>query len=310
MRKIWTLTMNPAIDLGAEVEEVIPNQKLRTRQPAIEPGGGGVNVARALNRMDERSTAIFPVGGPLGCYYKSLLDAENVDYEAVETEESLLRFNINLREKNHANQYRILMPGPELRESEWHQILDLLKDSLRKENLLVVSGSLPSEVPNDFERSLAKIIEAAGARFILDGPGDMIERMKETRIDWITPNQREFEDLLGRNLESDDLEEELVSFIEGHSTENILLTLGSKGAIYAGAEGVRHIPAPEVDPVSAVGAGDSAVAGLVLALAHGRDCFSASQWAVAAGAAAVKTPGSHLLKKSDFEALREELCES
>ena len=133
----------------------------------------------------------------------------------------------------------------------------------------------------------------------------MSDRLAETPVSWITPNKREFEQIVKHSIEERDLANELEHFVANSRVRNVLLTLGSQGILYAGEEGLHRIGSPEVDKVSAVGAGDSAVAGLACALARGESHKTAIQWAVAAGAAAVLTAGIHLLKQEDFDRLRE-----
>ena len=307
MTKVWTVTMNPAIDLGAEVESVVPDAKLRCSEPSIEPGGGGVNVSRALRRVDAGSTAVFPEGPGLGEFYRHLVEAEGVDCRTFGIGRPMHRISNHFRETENRRQYRFNLPGPELEESEWRAALDLVRDLLDEKDILVMSGSLPPGVPVSFTRLLGEVAAEARASFVLDAPGAVLDELKQTPVRWITPNRKEFEELIGRRMDGDRLEEELEALVadEDNGFENVLLTLGVEGALCAGAEGAWRIRAPEVEKVSAVGAGDSAVAGLVLGLMGGKDHRTASEWAVAAGAAAVMSPGTELLSKKDFDSLCE-----
>lgn len=297
--------MNPAIDLGATVESVNPDVKLRCSTPSIGPGGGGVNVARALNLIHGESTAIFPEGSWLGRFYRGLVEAEGVDCKTFETERPMHRINAHFRETESHHQYRFNLPGAELEESDWQGALKLLSDMLEEDAILVMSGSLPPGVPEELSGLVAEAVRRARACLVLDAPGEVLKELKNNPVSWITPNQREFESLIGHEVADGQLEEELGSLVEHTAFENVLLTLGEKGAFCAGTEGIWNVPAPNVDKVSSVGAGDSAVAGLVLGLAKGEDHRTASRWAVAAGAAAVQSPETELLREKDFE----ELCD-
>ncbi|MFP4353269.1 MAG: 1-phosphofructokinase family hexose kinase [Puniceicoccaceae bacterium] len=304
MTKVWTLTMNPSIDLGAEVESVVPDVKLRCSAPSIEPGGGGVNVARALRRVESGATAIFPEGAGLGAFYRRLIEEEGVDCRTFAIHGFMHRINNHFRETESRRQYRFNLPGPEMWESEWRSALDLIEDLLEEKDILVMSGSLPPGVPAKFTRLVAETAGNAGALFVLDAPGEVLLELKGAPVGWITPNRKEFEEWIGRRLDGDRLEEELESSLGESAFENVLLTLGSDGAVCAsGEEGVSRIRAPEVEKVSAVGAGDSAVAGLVLGLVRGEDHRTACEWAVAAGSAAVMSPGTELLEKENFHSL-------
>lgn len=305
MHKVWTLTMNPAIDLEAELGSVTADVKLRCAEPRIDAGGGGVNVARALNRIGGKASALFPEGAALGSFYRSLVEAEGVDCDTFKIDEPMRRINTHFRETDKQHQYRFCLPGPKLEERDWQRAVDLLEKVLEEDDILVTSGSLPPGVSSDFNALTAEIAEKAKAYFVLDAPGDVLKALKQTTISWITPNRDEFEDLLGHEVPDHELEKELSSFVEDSVFDNILLTLGPKGALYAGKEGTQSIPSPEVEKLSSVGAGDSAVAGLVLGLAQGEDHRASCRKAVAAGAAAVMTPGTGLLERKNFEALLE-----
>lgn len=295
--------MNPAIDLEAKLGTVTPDMKLRCAEPMIDAGGGGVNVARALQRLEGKVCALFPEGDAFGTFYRSLVEAEGVDCATFAIDQPMQRINTHFRETEKQRQYRFCLPGPSLEERDWQRALDLLKKLLKEGDLLVTSGSLPPGVPSEFNSLTAQVAKEANACFVLDAPGEVLKTLKETEISWIKPNLNEFKNLLGLDVQDHALEEELSALVENSVFENILLTMGAKGAIYAGEEGVERIPSPQVEKISTVGAGDSTAAGLVLGLARGEDHRSCCRNAVAAGAAAVMTPGTKLLEKSDFDAL-------
>lgn len=295
--------MNPAIDLEAAVDTVTPDKKLRCAEPMIDVGGGGVNVARALHCIGGKASALFPEGSELGPFFRSLVEAEGVDCETFKISPPMRRINTHFRETDRKHQYRFCLPGTELPEGEWRSALDLLKKVLKEGDILVTSGSLPPGLSSDFNIQTAKVAEGAGADFVLDAPGEVLKDLKQSGTSWITPNRREFEDLLGYEVTDDQIEKELNDLVENSVFENILLTMGQRGALYAGKEGFARIPSPDVEKVSSVGAGDSAVAGLVLGLARAEAHRASCRKAVAAGAAAVMTPGTELLEMENFAAL-------
>lgn len=295
--------MNPAIDLGSGVEQVQPDKKLRCEGLHIEPGGGGVNVARAMKRLGTEATAIFPSGGLCGSLYERLLDDEGVTYHRVQVEHGIRRINTNIREKAENRQYRFCTPGTTLTEGDCKRLLQCVEERLEPGVILVVSGSLPPGAPSDFYAQVAEIADTREALSILDASDSMSEEVAETPWSWILPNKREFQHILGHTVEDRDLENALEDFIENSRIRNMLLTMGKQGILYAGEGGRFRIDSPDVEKVSAVGAGDSATAGLASALAQEQSHQSAIQWAVAAGSAAVMTAGSHLIEKKDFDRL-------
>jgi hypothetical protein len=146
---IVTLTMNPAIDVSTGVDYVIPAEKLRRGPPTYEPGGGGINVARAVARLGGEALALFVAGGPAGLLLGSLLDAEGVHYQAMPIA-AWTRENLNVLETVTTRQFRFLMPGPTLLECEWQAVLDTITMLVPRPKYLVASGSLPPGVPADF----------------------------------------------------------------------------------------------------------------------------------------------------------------
>jgi 6-phosphofructokinase 2 len=118
--KIVTLTMNPAIDMNSEVDQVLAEHKLRCGKPEFEPGGGGINVSRAIRNLGGESLALLPAGGPNGDLMKQLLTDEKINFDLIPVKEHS-RLSINIYEELSTNQFRFIMPGPELYENEWKQ---------------------------------------------------------------------------------------------------------------------------------------------------------------------------------------------
>ncbi|MGD2121263.1 MAG: PfkB family carbohydrate kinase, partial [Gemmatimonadota bacterium] len=123
MPRIVTVTMNPAVDKSTVAPRVLPERKLRCSQPRREPGGGGLNVSRALRRLGQESLAVLMAGGPTGAMLESLLEREGVECRTLPTEE-WTRENLMVREEGEgSHQFRFDMPGPGLSEGEWKSCL-------------------------------------------------------------------------------------------------------------------------------------------------------------------------------------------
>ena len=164
---ILTLTMNPALDESTSVPYVLPDRKLRCQAPTYEPGGGGINVARAIRKLGGDALACFPVGGPAGELIKQLLVAEGVRYEAISVAE-WTRENINVLEEVSGRQFRFCMPGAALGDAEWPRFLEWLRRVRPPPDYLVASGSLPPGVPVDFYAQVATVAREIGSRLVLD----------------------------------------------------------------------------------------------------------------------------------------------
>lgn len=155
MEKIVTLTLNPAIDKSTTVKTIVPDKKLKCSNPVFEPGGGGVNVSRAIKKLGGNSTAIYVAGGYSGKFYQHLLNNEGIESCVIEIE-GHTRENMIVVDESSKLQYRFGMPGPALKNEEWQKCLDILEKSSGVE-YIVASGSLPDGVPEDFFARLAAV---------------------------------------------------------------------------------------------------------------------------------------------------------
>lgn len=309
METIVTLTMNPAIDTSVEVPRVEAHAKLRTSSPRRDPGGGGINVSRALKRMGVDARAWFPAGGPSGELLVELVEGEGVPAAPIPVED-VTRDNLTVNEKEGDAQYRFVMPGAELEEAEWEEVLDRLAEADPRPGWLVASGSLPPGVPEDFYARLARWAKERDVRLVLDTSGPALRAALEVGVYLVKPNARELGQALDREIESEeDQEEGARELLERGAARVVVVSLGAAGVLLASEEARERIRSPSVRPRSRVGAGDSAVAGIVRGLARGDSVARAVRLGVAAGAAAVMTPGTGLCRGKDVERLYRQLME-
>jgi 6-phosphofructokinase 2 len=307
--KIATLTMNPAIDKSSAVAQVVAEWKLRCDPPVYEPGGGGINVSRAIHKLGGDSLALYTAGGLSGEMIGSLLDGEGLKHQAI-TIAGLTRESFTILEKSTGLQYRFGMPGPTLQKAEWQRCLEEMSGLLPQVDYLVASGRLPPGVPPDFYGQLAKLAKEQSTRLIVDTSGEALRLAVEEGVFLIKPNLREFAELTGQER-VDELQEEhlALSLVSSHKSETVVISLGAAGVLAGSSEGTERVPAPLVPIKSKVGAGDSTVAGIVLALSRGKSWREAVRFGVAAGAAAVMTPGTELCRRDDTERLFEQIMQ-
>lgn len=306
---IATVTMNPAIDKSSSVDRVVAEWKLRCDLPSYEPGGGGINVSRAIRNLGGNSLAWYIAGGFSGKLLRELLDREGLEHQGIPIQ-GMTRESLSVLEKSTGLQYRFNMPGPKLAKKEWETCLKEITHLLDRVEYLVASGTLPPGVPNDFYGLLAQRAKRKKVRMILDTSGEALRLALQEGVFLIKPNLREFAELTGQER-SDELEEEnrAKELVKQGGCEVVVVSLGAAGVLAASAAGTERIPAPVVPIKSKVGAGDSTVAGMVLALARGWSWPKALRFGVAAGAAAVMTPGSELCRREDTERLYKQIME-
>jgi len=304
---IVTLTINPCLDISAEVDRVVSTKKLRCQNDRRDPGGGGINVSRAITILGGASTAFFPAGGSTGQAIIDLLKAEEIACRSIELE-GANRQSFAVRELESQEQFRFALPGPEVGERVWQKCLDEIREVNPSPDLIVASGSLPPGVPVDYYGRLADHFGDRDTKVVVDTSGEPLKKALEQPVYLVKPNQRELEYVCDCSLEEEKVQEkkcrEMVA--EGRC-EVLVLTLGANGALLTSRDEQKRITGLEVEEVSAVGAGDSFVGALVLALHQGRDLQEAFLYGMAAGTAALTTKATELCRKDDTEKFFEKL---
>ena len=304
MKKIITITVNPTLDKSVLVPSLIENQKLRCTDIKYEPGGGGINISRAIKKLGGSSMALFLAGGHFGSYFINLFKKKKIEYESFsiknETRESLIIFD-----ELNAKQYLLDMQGPIVFENEWHNLLTHIS-KLKDVAFIVASGSLPRAIPIDFYAQIARIAKKMGAKFILDTSGEPLKLAINEGLFLIKPNLKEMGILSGINkIEREKAKVEALKIIKSKKCEAIVISLGADGALLVTADYTEHFLAPKVAVKSTVGAGDSMLAGLVLKLAENQNLQNAVRYGVACGAAATMNSGTTLCNKKDADDLFE-----
>ena len=305
MKSIVTVTMNPTIDKSAAVWSVVPERKLRCHSPGYEPGGGGINVSRAIGRLGGEARALYTAGGLQGRLLGDLLAGEGMECLPMPVAEAT-RENLIVFEESTKLQFRFGMPGPTLAPEEWEGSLALLAGLSPAPDYVVASGSLPPGVPEDFYARLARAAKARGARVIVDTSGKALAPALAEGVFLVKPNVGELRELAGEGVEEETLKEEAArGLLAKGQSEVVVVSLGAAGAFAVWQGGGGYFRAPTVPIQSKVGAGDSMVPAMVLGLARGGSLEEAVRFGVAAGAAAVMTPGTELCRREDVERLYE-----
>lgn len=305
MKRIVTLTLNPAIDGAAEAEEVRPIRKVRTWGERYDPGGGGINVARVVQELGGEAFAIYLSGGTTGPVLDGLVIAAGIEARRIAIA-GHTRISHTVHERSSGLEFRFVPEGPAVAWEEWQACLAAMEGI--DCDYLVASGSLPRGVPADFYVAVAEIAARRGAKLVLDTSGEALRKATARGVYLIKPSLGELEDLIGRKLPNPaDQERAVHRLIESGAAEIVALTLGRDGALLATRNGLRRLAGVKVKPKSAVGAGDSFLAAMTLGLAQGRTAEHAFALAVAAGTAAVLTMGTELCRREDVERIYEEI---
>lgn len=304
MSRIVTLTLNPAMDLSTTAARVEPTRKLRCSLPHYDPGGGGINVARVVATLGGDALAVYPGGGPFGDLLERTLAGLGVPQRRVpiagDTRES---FTVD--EGASGLQYRFVLPGPELSAVEQQACLGAIAALDPRPSWLVLSGSFPPGVAPMFFDQVVALAQRIGARLVLDCSGEALRHAGQRGgIHLLKPSLSELATLAGGKVEGVAAQEAALRELIGRGVvEVIVLSLGGEGAVLASKEGIERFAPLDVPVCSAVGAGDSMVGAMVLALSRGWSLPAAVRYGIAAGSATLMRPGTELCRAEDVERL-------
>lgn len=304
---ILTVTLNPSLDKSTRVAGIVPEKKLRCEAPEYQPGGGGVNVARAIHKLGGEATALYLAGGHVRHFFQELLQKEGIETMPLPMA-GRIREALAVVDTTTNQQYRFNEPGPTVSESEWQNCLEEIS-RMRHLRYVVGSGSLAPGVPDDFYDRLGAVAKTLGARYVLDTSGEALRHAADGSGAYLLkPNLLELSTLSGTaELEMDEVDDAAKALIAKGAAEVIVVSLGAQGALLVTAGFCKHVMAPTVRKRSTVGAGDSMVAGMTLALSRGRALEEVVCFGVACGAAATMNEGTSLCHREDVERLFEKM---
>lgn len=302
MPSILTITLNPAIDKSTSVAAMVSEKKLSCSTPLFEPGGGGINVARAIKKLGGNATALYLAGGYTGKFFTQLLDKEHIPSEVIEIA-AHTRENLIVLDSAANQQYRFGMPGPTVTQNEWEALIHFIEqvDSI---DFIVASGSLPQGVPTNIFATIAAIAKKKKAKCIVDTNGEALQAAVAEGVFLIKPNLGELSALVGKEtLGPTEIVSAAREVIAKGQCEFVMVSMGPAGAMLVTQNEAITIATPPVKRMSTVGAGDSMVAGIVFSLANGKTILQSAQYGVACGTAATMNPGTELCKVEDAEKL-------
>jgi 1-phosphofructokinase/tagatose 6-phosphate kinase len=292
---IVTVTMNAAVDRTLTVPNFLLGQRHRASQVLTLAGGKGINIARALKRLDVPVVATGLAGGRTGVRIVEELTAEAIlnDFVRIgdESRTSTAVVDPTANTYTEINEW-----GPEVREAELELLTEKLIYLARGADIVVFAGTLPRGVAEGFYAEAIRELNRRGVRTVLDSEGEPLRLGAAAEPYLVSPNQAEAEGLVGQELTE---EREVVQALEDIAElgpRNVLITeeMGSY-ALLREERGVAkryRATAPRVEPLSTVGAGDVLLAGFLAALFEQRTPEEALRAAVAAGAASTLEIGA------------------
>lgn len=294
---ILTITLNPTVDYATTAPDILRDQKLRCTEPQIDPGGGGINVARAIRKLGGQATALVAIGGATGAHLLQLLALEGVPTVAFQGPGET-RQSMTVTETSTGEQLRFVMPGPSWNDADVARGLDSIDQAAGDGTFVVLSGSQPPGVAKDFPTIAAEHVAGRKAKLIVDTSGPALEHLAADAHDAVfllRMDGEEAEGLAGRPLPlRADTANFARSLIAKGVARNIIVARGADGSVLATADKAWHCVAPKVKVISKVGAGDSFVGAFTLSSARGEPLSESLRSGVAAASAAVASEATRL----------------
>lgn len=299
---IITVTLNPAIDKTVEIKDFKIGAVNRIASMRQDAGGKGINVSKVIQRMKGESKALGILAGPSGSFIKSFLDSTGINNEFLFIEgETRTNFKIiDTINKTHTD---INEPGPEVSEEDIMRVKEILLNQVNAGSVVVFSGSVPVHTDTRVYGKWIKACREQGVKTILDADGELLKYGMEAGPYLVKPNRYELERFFGKEIETTEEIEALGrSLILDYGIEQVVVSLGEKGALFIDRHQSLMAKALKVDVKSTVGAGDSMVASLALSICRKDSLEAAARLAMAASIANVMTEGS---QPADYETILE-----
>ena len=303
---IYTLTLNPALDLELTVDSLPFNQVLRARDTRTDCGGKGFNVSRALAALGHKSTALGFVGGSTGQRLEQALNGMGIhtDFVYVSGE---TRTNVSIVTEPPSDYLKVNQPGPMIRPAEIEALFQKIQMLAKASDYWVLSGSLPPGVAADIYAQIIQVVQTNGAKAVLDTSGEPLHLGCSARPYLVKPNLLEAQQLTGIVIDNMAAAYRAAEKIQSSGIEVVVISLGEQGAILHNGKLSLLAQPPTIQEHNPIGAGDALVAGLVWGLNQETSLIEALRWAVASGAAAASLPGTGVGSLEDIEQLEKEI---
>lgn len=286
---IVTLTINPAIDRIVSVDKLVFEDRAYISDRSEIAGGRGVNASHVIHGFGGKTLALLASGGDAGQRMEKSLAGMGFPFEVVHVR-SETRTNLTISDKQGLT-IKLNELGLPLEHAELKEIRNLVDARLAKAHWLMICGSMPPGVPPHYYCEIIGLAKKHGVKALLDTDGDALHHALETKPTIITPNQQEAERLLGRALITRGQFIEALDRIHKMGPESVILSLGSRGAMGCGPEGVFEALAPRIDALCPIGAGDAMAAAFVWSMEKKKPFADSLRWGVAAGTAKAALPG-------------------
>jgi 6-phosphofructokinase 2 len=299
VKPISILTLNPAVDISYELEELVSNKKSRSIHTKYYAGGNGINLARALTELNVPASCFSIIGGEIGRLLLRLLgDSLKENHHYVEVDGDT-RLNAILQRKNPPAQYEIDSHGPEIQKEVVDQVLNSFTQA-SQHNIAVLTGSIPPGVNKNVYECLSNELGQNGTRVIIDANGEELINAMHTSPYLLRLNRYVLESIVNRRLEQPEDVAEAAREIQKKGPKKVCVTLGQQGAVLTCTEHSYYCNAPKVRIKSTVGCGDSTMAGIIASIYHHETPEEMLRMGIICGSATASHPGTELFEIAEI----------
>jgi 1-phosphofructokinase family hexose kinase len=304
--KIVCVSANPAIDRRIHIASLVPGEVIRARSSVAMPGGKAAHVAMAARALELGPNWIGFLGGAIGEQVESELRRLAIEVSPIRTAAET-RVNLEIIE-NSGRITEVLEPGGQISGDEQTEFLRLFAENLSadwKGALVAISGSLPPGLPPDFYAQLIGVARQAESAVFLDTSGDALGAGIAAKPNFIKPNRREAEVLLGRTLPDLQAVVAAARLLISLGARSAAITLGAEGLVWVeGKDGPTWLAEPpRLKAISTVGCGDTTLAGFAYAALRGLRGEDTLRFAAACGAANCLAELEGRISPSDVQSL-------
>ena len=302
---IFTLTLNPAIDVHCKSDEFIPFAENLFDVTSNDAGGKGINISRALNVSGAKNTAVVVVGTDNGDDFLKQLRDEDISYKEIKVS-GRIRENITLHTKNQ-KETRISFSGFSSDNSIIDKCEKILNEEDLKDSIITVTGRLPDGVEMPYVIEFILRLKEKGAKIVIDSRSFKKEDITACRPWLIKPNEEEIK--MYTDTPVNDIKSAVVASCELklQGIENVMISLGGKGAVLTTDDGTYVANALKIDVVSTIGAGDSSIAGFIAKFSQNGSLEESLKNAISYGSAACCVDGTQAPKIEDIKRFYNEI---
>lgn len=302
---IVTLTLNPAFDVHCYAQDFQPFHENLASIIANDAGGKGVNISRALTSCGVDNTALVVLGEENGDSFRRALTADSIPFREIAVA-GRIRENITLH-TNNAPETRISFAGFNANDGLIDRVQAELDQLLEQGDILTFTGRNPEGVSMECVKGMLNHLRDRGVRIVLDSRSFGKEDMIDVRPWLIKPNEEEIEVYSGIEVRNFDDAKTVAESLRAQGIENVMISLGAKGAMLCCEDGCYVAHAPRLDAVSTIGAGDSSIGGFCAAAKMGLAYSDMLRYAVAYGSSACMTEGTRPPRAEDVNKLLEQI---